>query len=161
PTLPSNFDEKTFTFNVLHGYYTSFEGTCPNGWTLTGDWQCGVPASGPMAAYVGTQCIATQLGDNYSNFQPFTGATATSPDIDLTASPNPVLTFRMWIDTEGSTRDGANLKITDDGGVNYSVLDTVMPAYPLTIAGEPAWGGHQGGLGWQLVQADLSAYAGK
>ncbi len=24
-----------------------------------------------------------------------------------------------------------------------------------------AWGGHQAALGWQLVQADLSAYAGQ
>jgi bacillopeptidase F (M6 metalloprotease family) len=29
------------------------------------------------------------------------------------------------------------------------------------IAGEPAWGGHQGALGWQLVQVDLTAYSGK
>jgi bacillopeptidase F (M6 metalloprotease family) len=36
-----------------------------------------------------------------------------------------------------------------------------MPVYPLTIAGKPAWGGHQSALGWQLVQADLSAYAGQ
>jgi hypothetical protein len=36
-----------------------------------------------------------------------------------------------------------------------------MPAYTLTIAGKPAWGGHQGALGWQLVQADLSAFTGQ
>jgi len=163
PSLPSNFDEKTFNFKVIHdAYYTSFEGACPNGWTLAGDWQCGVPANvGPATAYLGTQCLATQIGSNYSNNQTYAGTTATSPDIDLSASPIPTLTFRMWVDTEGSTYDGFNLKISNDGGMTYSVVDTLMPAYPLTIAGEPAWGGHQQMLGWQLVQVDLAAYAGQ
>jgi len=40
-------------------------------------------------------------------------------------------------------------------------VNAVLPAYPLTISGEPAWGGHLAALGWQLVQADLSAYAGQ
>ena len=38
---------------------------------------------------------------------------------------------------------------------------TATPMYSLTIAGEPAWGGHQAALGWQLVQADLTMYSGK
>ncbi|HRI70586.1 MAG TPA: hypothetical protein PK156_40420, partial [Polyangium sp.] len=62
PTLPSNYAEKTFAFLVKpNSYYTSFEGTmCENGWTLTGDWECGVPSMvGPMTAYIGTQCLAT------------------------------------------------------------------------------------------------------
>jgi hypothetical protein len=163
PMLPSNFAEKTFTFTVKpNSYYTSFEGACPNGWTLTGDWQCGVPINvGPATAYVGTQCIATQIAGHYNDDQTFAGTTATSPDIDLTAASNPTLTFRMWIDTEGSTYDGANLQISADGGMTYSVVNSVLPAYPLLIAGQPAWGGHQSGVGWQLVQADLSAYAGQ
>lgn len=40
-------------------------------------------------------------------------------------------------------------------------MTTVTPAYPLTIAGQPAWGGHQSALGWQATQADLSAYSGQ
>jgi len=159
----SNFAEKTFTFAVKpNAYYTSFEGECPNDWTLTGDWQCGVPMTvGPATAYLGAQCIATQLASNYTNLQTWAGTTATSPDIDLTAAPSPKLTFRMWLDTEGSTYDGVNLQISNDGGMNYTVVNSVLPAYPLTIASQPAWGGHQGGSGWQLMQADLSAYAGQ
>ncbi len=60
PALPSNYAEMTFTFTVNPDvYYTSFEGACPNGWTLAGDWQCGVPVNpaGPAAAYDGAQCI--------------------------------------------------------------------------------------------------------
>ncbi len=66
----------------------------------------------------------------------------------------------MWVDTEGGTLDGANLEVSTDGGVTYSVLGGVTPAYTAMIGGEPAWGGHQASLGWQLVQADLTAYAG-
>jgi len=163
PTLPSNFAEKTFTFAVKHdAYYTSFEGTCPDGWTLTGDWECGTPSMvGPTEAYQGTQCIATKIGGLYANLQTYGATTATSPDIDLSASANPLMTFRMWIDTEGSTYDGVNVKVSNDGGMTYSVLNSVLPVYPLTVAGQPAWGGHQSGLGWQLMQADLSAYAGQ
>lgn len=163
PGLPTNFDEVTLTFNVDYAaYYTSFEGVCPAGWVLGGTWQCGVPTTvGPATAYVGTQCVATRIAGNYLNTQSFSFSNATSPDIDLSGSPFPSLSFRMWIDTEGGTFDGVNLKISTDGGLTYSVVDTVTPAYPLMIAGEPAWGGHLQGLGWQLVQVNLSAYAGQ
>lgn len=162
PMLPSNFAEKTFSFKVNSAaYYTSFEGACPDGWTLTGDWQCGVPMSvGPATAFVGTQCIGTQIAGIYSDDQLWAKTTATSPDIDLTSVASPMLTFRMWVDTEGSTFDGVNLQISTDG-VNYSIISNVVPVYPLTVAGKPAWGGHQAALDWQFMQADLTGYAGQ
>jgi hypothetical protein len=163
PGLPSNYDQKTLAFTVVADvYYTSFEGACPDGWTLTGDWECGVPTNvGPATAYVGTQCIATKIASNYTTSEAFATTTATSPDIDLTASPSPVLTFRMWLDTEGATYDGVNFKVSNDGGATFNVVNTVDPPYTLTIASQPAWGGHQAGLGWQPVQVDLSAFAGQ
>jgi hypothetical protein len=162
-TLPSNFVEKTFTLNVNHAaYYTSFEVACPNGWTLTGDWQCGVPTTvGPATAFVGTQCLATQIAGPYSDSQGWDTTTASSPDIDLSGVLIPTLTFKMWVDTEGSTYDGANLQISTDGGMNYTIISNATPAYPLIVAGKPAWGGHQSALGWQDVKADLSAYVGQ
>lgn len=164
PSLPSNFDEITFTSNVsFAAYYTSFEGACPNGWTFGNtNWQCGTPTTvGPATPFDGNQCIATRIGGNYLNSQGFASSTATSPPIDLSGSAFPTLTFRMWVDTEGGTKDGVNLKVSNDGGMTYTLVDTVVPAYPLTIATEPAWGGQQSGLGWQLVQANLAAYAGQ
>jgi hypothetical protein len=175
PTLPSNFAEQTFTFKAKQDlYYTSWEGTCPDGWTLSGDpgnipWQCGVPMNmglpmqmpGPTTAYDGTQCISVGLTQNYSNSDTWAGTTATSPPIDLTGAMKPTLTFRMWVDTEGGTYDGGNLQISTDNGMSYTVLNTVTPPYTLMIGGEPAWGGQESALGWQPVQADLMAFAGK
>ena len=155
-------DDPIFTngFDPPVVYSTGFE-TCPDGWTLTGDWQCGVPQNvGPATAFEGTQCLGTQIAANYSDLQTWAGTTATSPDIDLTGLTNPTATFRMWVDTEGSTYDGADLLISTDGGAIYAVVTSVTPAYSLVIGGNPAWGGHQAVLGWQAVEVDLSAYAG-
>jgi hypothetical protein len=163
PTVPSNYDEQTYTFDVIADvYYTSFEGACPDGWALVGDWKCGVPtAVGPATAYDGKQCIGAGLGTGYSNNDSWTVTTASSPAIDLGGVLSPMLTFRMWVDTEGGTNDGANLQISTDSGTTFQVVETATPAYPLMIAGEGAWGGHQSALGWQLVQVDLTTYAGK
>ena len=165
PLFPENAAEQTYTFDVLAlpppAYATSFEG-CPDGWTLTGDWQCGVPANvGPASAFQGTSCLGTVVDGHYSDLQTWQSATATSPEIQLLGTLPATLTFRMWVDTEGATYDGANLKISADGGTNYETLTSVVPAYALSIAGQPAWGGHAAGLEWQLVEADLSAYAGE
>ena len=163
PALPSNVMDKTYSFQVKQAaYFTSFEDGCPDGWTLTGDWQCGTPTSvGPAAAFFGSQCIGTQLAGLYSDLQTFAGTTATSPEINLSGMIAPKATFRMWVHTEGASYDGVNLKVSSDGGMNYAVLTSVTPAYPLTIEGEPAWGGPQSALGWQLMEADLSAYGGQ
>ena len=141
---------------------TDFEGICPNGWALEGDWECGVPSStpGPGYTYSGVQCLATRLDGNYSNDQAWSTATATSPAIDLTGASQPQLSFRMWIHTEGSTYDGANLKISTNGGHSFSLLVDVTPAYGLTVDGQSAWGGNQSAAGWQLVTANLAEYAG-
>lgn len=160
PAVPSNFAKKLLTFNVVTAiFFEGFEGTCPNGWTLGGDWQCGTPSSvGPATAYSGSHCLATQLASNYNYSQSWTTCVATSPDIPLTTA-NPKLAFRMWLNTEGSSYDGANLKVSADGGTTYSIVNNVTPAYNLTsVGGEVAWGSDQSSKGWQLVEADLSSY---
>jgi hypothetical protein len=166
PMWPANFSEETLAFDVVPlpapAYDTSFEGACPNGWVLTGDWECGVPVNvGPAAAFTGTQCIATQIDSNYNDSQSYGSATATSPAIVLPAKPSLRVTFRIWMDTEGSTYDGVNLRISNDGGNSFFLLNSVAPAYNLFVGGQSAWGGHQAALGWQLYEADLAAYAGQ
>ena len=66
----------------------------------------------------------------------------------------------MWVDTEGSVYDGANLKVSTDN-MTFTQVMSVTPAYNITIGGEQAWGGRQSASGWQLFTADLTAYAGQ
>lgn len=162
PSYPNNFAEATFDLTVLELFWLeTFDGGCPAGWTLGGDWQCGVPTSGPMAAHSTPNCLATQLGGNYNSNQSWGVAVADSPPIDLTGTNAPSLSFRMWIHTEGSTYDGANLKISVNGGSTFTLLTPITPPYTLTVNGESAWGGNHSALGWQEVRADLGAYVGE
>jgi hypothetical protein len=140
----------------------AFEGACPNGWTLAGDWQCGTPSAvGPVAAYSGTQCLGTIIAGNYNDNDTWAGTTATSPSMDLTTAVAPRATWRMWIHTEGQSYDGANLKVSTNDGASWQVVTAVIPAYGLTIQSEPAWGGDWSANGWQLYTADLTAFAGQ
>lgn len=163
---PTNFARQAVTFSVItqpaDPLDATFDGTCPTSWTLTGDWQCGEPTVvGPATAFSGTQCLGTQLAGNYGDLQTFLGSTATSPPIALSSVLTPQLTFRAWIDTEGSTYDGFSLAVSTDNGATFDTLTTVTPPYPLMIAGQPAWGGRQAALGWQAFSANISRYAGQ
>jgi hypothetical protein len=161
PSVPGNIATATFSFTVYKAVYAqNFEGTCPDGWTLGGDWQCGKPTVvGPATAFGGQQCIATKIAASYSLNQSWTVATATSPDISLAATTHPQVSFRMWVYTE-STFDGANLKISNDGGATYNLVANVTPAYDQSsVGGEKAWGGDK--RTWRLVTADLSSFIGQ
>jgi hypothetical protein len=110
---------------------------------------------------VGAQCLATQIAGNYTISRPGRDDGDLSRHRSHRPWQSPKLTFKMWVDTEGATYDGFNLQISTDGGMNYAILNTVMPPYPLTVGGKPAWGGHQSALGWQDVEANLAPYAGQ
>ena len=84
-----------------------------------------------------------------------------TPSINLSGASAPLVMFFMWVDTEGSVYDGANLKISTNGGASFQTIATVVPAYNLTVGGQAAWGGHLSATGWQQYTADLSAYAGQ
>jgi hypothetical protein len=159
--VPVNVAIKTYNFDVVSAvYFESFEGTCPNGWALTGDWQCGAPTSGPYAAHSGVSLLATQLAGTYSDSMAYASCTATSPAIDLTAVATPKLSFWVWMDTElstgGTLYDAFNLKISTDNGATFTQVNSVSPAYTGTSSSESAWGGHVSA--WQRYTADLTAY---
>ncbi len=163
-TFPSNYDEVTFDGTVkFAAYYTSFEGACPSGWTLTGDWGCGVPSvlGGPVSAFDGSQCIGNSIDSYYAHDQQYSTSQAISPPIDLSDSPFPTLTFRMYVDIEPQY-EGVNLKVSNDGGMTWTVVDTIVPPYaPFSVDGEQAWSGWQVALGWQQVTANLAQYIGQ
>ena len=161
PTNPTNFDEVTYSFSVLSTIFIDdIEAACPGMWTLTGDWQCGTPTSGPGSAFSGTQVIATQLAGDYSPSQTWLGTTASSMPISLAGTTSPVLRFKVWYDTEGFSFDGFNVKVSTDGGATYAIVPMVTPAYNLTVDGQSAWGGNNQMM-WEEYTADLSSYAGQ
>jgi bacillopeptidase F (M6 metalloprotease family) len=164
PTYPSNADVHTYNFNVGTALYVqSFDATCPGGWTLTGEWQCGTPSVvGPATAFSGSNCLGTVMNNNYSNGDTFAATTATSPQINLVGASTPSLTFKVWLSTE-SCCDGFNVKVSNDGGATFAVLSTVTPAYTKSLGtpSEQCWGSDQSAMGWQTYTADLSAFAGQ
>jgi hypothetical protein len=136
--------------------------TCPNGWTLSGDWQCGTPTPithGPSSAYNGTGVLATKLASNYTASDAYGSNTAVSPSIDLTTSTAASITFQAWKYTESGAYDGFNVSVSTDGGATYTLLTTVDPAYNGTVGGQSAWYGQV--ASWQPYTIDLTAYLGK
>ncbi|NUO48710.1 MAG: hypothetical protein HOV80_07630 [Polyangiaceae bacterium] len=145
-------------------YFNEGFEVCPNGWTFGGDWQCGDPENvGPPAAKNGWQVIATKIGSVYSINQSYDTAVADSPPINLAGATSPVLSFWAWEHTEGGSFDGWNLKISTNGGADFTQVPaaSVTPTYNLTVGGQPAWGGNHSTEGWHNFQVDLSAYAGQ
>jgi len=104
--------------------------------------------------------VGTILNANHSANTPWGTNTITSANILMLTGTNPILVFQSWLDIEGLTYDGVNVKISVDGGANWILVTDVTPAYNLTILGQDCWGGHSWNTGWQTFQANLSAYLG-
>ena len=141
-------------------FVADMEVGCP-GFSLSGDWQCGTPTSGPNAAFSGSEVLATNLSGDYANGLTWATNTATFGPIDLTTSTFPQLELLAWTHTEGFTFDGWNLQVSADGGGTFLPLTNVFPPYSLTVAGEPAWGGDLSASGWVAHTASLVAYSGQ
>lgn len=138
-------------------YEESFDGVCPNGWTLSGDWQCGTPSAvGPTTAYSGAQCLGTVLDGNYSNGQAYGTATAATPSIDLTGLRAARATWRTWIQLPDGS-DTYRLEVSVDDGATWQRVASVTPEYDFYSG----WTGDQHLAGWQSFTAELSAYAGQ
>jgi Immune inhibitor A-like, MAM domain len=141
-------------------FEAAFETCPPSGWVLNPEWECGTPTNvGPAAAFMGTGVLGTDLDDDYDSSQNYASSYAQTPPISLATAAAPVLSYYHYLDSEGSVYDGYNLKISTDGGQNFSVLTTVDPPYNLTINAQPAYGGH--GQVWEFVTASLAAYQGQ
>ena len=148
-------------------YATAFDGAAaPSGWSANGDWQWGVPTSGPNADHTGNggnggKVYGTTLAGNYSDNA---SEYLTTPSLTLPSSGSPYrLRFWMWLNAE-SGYDGGNLEMSVNGGAFG-----VVPSAALTVPyNSTAVSSMPGGLGWTgttyaawtRVRMDLSAYAG-
>jgi bacillopeptidase F (M6 metalloprotease family) len=83
-----------------------------------------------------------------------------SPSIALPGGSTPTLTFWMWLQTEGCC-DGANVWISVNGGVTFTLLAAPSLIYNTTVNGVPAWQSTSTYAQWQQVSIDLSAYVGQ
>ncbi|UCC79629.1 MAG: carboxypeptidase regulatory-like domain-containing protein [Candidatus Zixiibacteriota bacterium] len=84
------------------------------GLTGNGDWEWGVPTSGPDSAYSPTKCWGTNLDGNYSS-----GLHTLEFWMNLNFLPE--LGFRSWYYTEYYF-DGGNFAISTDNGISWSIV---------------------------------------
>src|SRR5690606_3960415 len=94
-----------------------FDAGLPAGWTATGDWEAGVPSTGPGLLLDGA-LIATKLDSNYTNDA---RSILETPVLDLTGVSSAELRFYHWYEFSG-TLDGANVKFSVDGGRTFRVI---------------------------------------
>jgi hypothetical protein len=80
--------------------------------------------------------------------------------INLVGTATPSLSFRVHYQTDGGSFGGWNVTVGTVDGATFSPIGDVTPAYELTIAAEPGWGGYKSSSAWQAYTADLIAVAG-
>jgi hypothetical protein len=105
-----------------------FEENFENGgssWTKSGSWEVGAPVSGPGSGHLSTNCAATNLDGNYSNYA---DDWLISPPIFLPTLTNSFgeykLYFWNWFALE-SGYDYGYIKISSDNGNSWTTLHTI------------------------------------
>ncbi len=147
-----------------------FDGASVADWSMSGDWQVGVPSASdePSAAHSGQNCAGTIIGGNYHDDNDWDTCAMVSPPVDLTVATAPQLTFYQFLDTETSY-DGGTVWVSTDGGATWTYLDNsfVDPDYYDDSVGDytqgqiGAYSGDHSSQGWHLVTVDLSGFAGE
>jgi bacillopeptidase F len=122
---------------------------------LSPGWEWGNPGA-PVGAHSGQRVWGTVLAGDYEDDALW------CLELQKVRVPklNPRLTFWHWYDIEQDW-DGANLKLTTDGGQNYDLL-TPSDGYPSSSVGvfdQPGYSGSSGG--WIQASFDLGPYAGR
>lgn len=104
-------------------------------------------SSGPVAQ--GWSIDNIQLTGNLVSTEP---AYLSSPSFDLAGMQNPMITAKLWIETESDT-DGANLQYSLNDGENWTTISNASgnDAYwnwytgqPVTALASSGWSGHSG-----------------
>jgi len=90
-------------------------------WVSDGTWEVGAPASGPGSAHGGSNCAATVLDGNYSDYADNSRLTSSWFTVP-SASENPRLRFWHWYSFHSINNDYGKVQIRTQGNswVNFS-----------------------------------------
>jgi len=93
------------------------------GWTLTNDWEFGVPtgvgSGDPEIPYSGNWVLATNLDGNYpSNIVPISPHTATSQSANAKFYQNIKLRYKRWLNIDFF--DKTSISVSDDNGDTWN-----------------------------------------
>ncbi|MBN1995999.1 T9SS type A sorting domain-containing protein [candidate division KSB1 bacterium] len=149
-------------YTTLSFYDFETDAVCTTG--NPGDWEWGIPQSGPQLAFSGQKLWATKLNGDYSNNTTsylYLPVVPLSPDLGHAA-----FQCMHWYETETRASDivdGGNIKVSVDGGP----FQVVVPERGYNVAfflqndilgNEPGFGGD--GQAWQKVRINLKDYIG-
>jgi len=155
-------EDVDFTLYPLVTMYSESFDTSDGELASTGNWQWGVPTSGPGSAHSSPNLWATVLAGNYSHSS---DSRLETPELLLPPGlADPILTFWHWYDFE-SGYDGGNVKISVAGGA-WQIVDPAVP-YPedaaasgnAAIPNERCYSGHSQKF-WERAVFDLAPYVG-
>ena len=145
-------------------YEQNFEQDDGNYTVEGGNWEWGSPGSGPGSAHSGEYVWATALNGEYSNLA---DSRLETPSISLVDVKYPQLSFWHWYSFEdrAGNYDGANVKISVDGGNEFSIIDpedgyegTISPVN-YGIPYERGFYTHDAGQYWHQEVFDLSSFS--
>jgi hypothetical protein len=106
-------------------------------WATSGSWGIGAPTSGPNSGHESTNCVATNLNGDYSNYA---DDWLISPSVSLGTATEIKLYFWEWFSIE-SGYDYGRVKISTDGGSNWTEVSNRC-----------------GSSNWRETMIDLTAY---
>ena len=130
-------DTNSIPPSINAGTLLNFEDVYGGGLIAAGAvWEHGVPVTGPMAAWSGSNVWATGLAANYPDDA---DATLTLPLLNMASATNPRLSMRVWASNEAGW-DGLRLEIQDNSGV-WQTLTPEWGGYnDFDFNGNPVWG---------------------
>jgi hypothetical protein len=138
-TIVNNGDSLDLTITLQPGnneVFDDFESPSLISYTESGDWEKGIPSTGPMSAWSGVNLCATNLSGNYSNGNLL--SILETNEIVIFGINDPVLKFYHWYDIEYGS-DGGNIKISTDNGNTWQII---IPGDSYPVASLPAGSGN-------------------
>ncbi|HEX9973440.1 MAG TPA: M14 family metallopeptidase, partial [bacterium] len=146
PNIAQSPDTGYFKFYIRNSILFDFEKDSSLTTTAGGDWQWGIPTSGPKSSFSGSKLWATNLNGNYNNLRE---SILETPELQLSGQDSARLVFWHWYENEFSDNtcwDGGNVKISIDGGPFQVITpeggyDGIIDPYAPFMADEPCFGG--------------------